>query len=639
MSVVAMRFILPWIAVCGAIITGRAFAPRAPTPYVGVAVFVLVVLVLGAVAAVVVTSVGRRPRVARIWLLVVAMIAGGLRGFAAEGLGLQDEWSGTPRDRTRGVKELEVQWASLPGPRCVFVARDPVSRFAAEVQGPSSACPLSHGQRIRVPWPIHFSVQSLGSVSPAERAASQGVDTLGEVEFVWPIGKAPAGYWAWVAEVRTWVWDSTRGDEPRAFLGASLLGLGPALSSESRAELRRSGLGHLVAVSGMNVGLAAWVVQGIVLRLVLRFGGTVTAAVLLSWLPVVGYVGLTGVAAPAVRAAIMFGLVGLASVVGRPGHGIHALVVSATLMLAYRPAWVVDPGFQLSLAAMGALLRTPPDASVLEQTWRVTWAVTPFGIMHFGMASPYGVLANLVAVPVFSLWVAPLGSAGWCLAPWLGAIALEPASWGARAILDVATATSTLPAMPLSVLLWAGGVSVLGRVLLRGGDGRWHRILPTWWSSVATVGAILWIARPVDVSRAQWFALGPPGRASVIAFRPESEDACLIDPRGSSARWLRVLPALGVSKISSITGKRAKGPAHDELVRALAEQGLLRSGPSVCSAPAATFVDQALRACVRRGADPSESIAAVTGVDDLECYMDDRWVPVALRFDREPHTP
>jgi predicted membrane metal-binding protein len=52
----------------------------------------------------------------------------------------------------------------------------------------------------------------------------------------------------------------------------------------------------------------------------------------------------------------------------------------------------------------------PPG--LLRQSWEVTWATCPIGLVHFGEAAAWGVLSNLIAVPVFTLWVLPLGALG-----------------------------------------------------------------------------------------------------------------------------------------------------------------------------------------------------------------------------------
>src|SRR5690606_10451705 len=134
------------------------------------------------------------------------------------------------------------------------------------------------------------------------------------------------------------------------FVVASVIGQPAALAPERRADLRRAGLGHVVAVSGMNVAVAAALVQGPLLRIGMVLGVPLAAAALLAWLPVLAYLGVTGGEPPALRAAVMFGLAQFATLSGRPTHGLTTLALTAAAMLAWRPAWALDPGLHLSLA-------------------------------------------------------------------------------------------------------------------------------------------------------------------------------------------------------------------------------------------------------------------------------------------------
>ncbi|MFY0540285.1 ComEC/Rec2 family competence protein [Nannocystis pusilla] len=159
------------------------------------------------------------------------------------------------------------------------------------------------------------------------------------VESAWRAGPANGGYWRAVAELREATTRASRGDAALGFVVASVLGQPAALAPERRTELRRAGLGHVVAVSGMNVAVAAALVQGPLLRAGLLLGGSLTLAAALAWLPVLAYLGMTGGEPPALRAAVMFGLAQLATLTGRPGHGLTALAWTAAAMLAWRPAW------------------------------------------------------------------------------------------------------------------------------------------------------------------------------------------------------------------------------------------------------------------------------------------------------------
>ncbi|MCA9650450.1 MAG: ComEC/Rec2 family competence protein, partial [Myxococcales bacterium] len=367
---------------------------------------------------------GRRPAMVGLWILLVA------RGALAHANDDPTAWP-SPRGVASGVRTLEVEQASHPGPRCRVRVRSGETRLWLDA--PPEACPLAHGQRIRVlaarlhrhAWP-----ELPGDPSPAALARARGAVALATVDRVWPAGGEASAYWAWVAEQRQRAWELTRGDPAAGFVVASSLGVRSALVPADRNALRRAGLGHLVAVSGLHVGLAAWALLLVSSRLGARFASLRGTGVLLSWLPLVAYVLLTGASPPAVRAGAMAMGVGLGGLVGRPHHGPVLLAATSVVMLVVRPAWASDPGFQLSVAAMATLVRAPPGEGLVRQTWRVTWVVLPLSLWHFGHAGAWGVVANLVAVPVFTLWILPCGLLGWWLVPWLGPLALAPASWG-----------------------------------------------------------------------------------------------------------------------------------------------------------------------------------------------------------------
>ncbi len=119
----------------------------------------------------------------------------------------------------------------------------------------------------------------------------------------------------------------------------------------------------MIAISGLHVGLAALVLQRVLRTLTATWTRGIEISLAASLAPVVGYVVLTGAGPPAIRAALMLGLGSLGAWVGRPTQGRTILAIAAALMLVAHPPWLVEPGFQLSVAAMLALVALPPDAS------------------------------------------------------------------------------------------------------------------------------------------------------------------------------------------------------------------------------------------------------------------------------------
>ncbi len=583
------------------------------------------------------------PAEAHIWLLLAVWSAmlgrGALAGNDDPGL-----WPG-PRGQAAGLRELEIEGASHPGPRCRVMARS--GGMAVWLDAPPEACPLAAGQRVRVRADrihLHVTPELPGDPSPVALARVHGAAALATVDRVWLAEGEARGYWAWVAEQRQRAWVVTRGDPNASFVVAAALGVRSSLSPEQCDALRRAGLGHLIAVSGLHVGLAAWAMLALMLRIGARVGGG-SLGVVLSWVPLAGYVVLTGASPPAVRAGIMAMGVGLGGLVGRPHHGPALLVVTSVGMLFLQPAWAFDPGFQLSVAAMATLVRAPSGESMVRQTWRVTWVVLPFSLWHFDHAGAWGVVSNLVAVPVFTLWVLPLGLIGWWLLPWAGPVALLPASWGARPILEVAAFVAGWPSPPAWVVAVVASV-VLGlgvRVRRRGPRGeldpRWAW-LPPLPVALGVVIVVIW-PRPVDAPPARWWVAGSPRAPALVTVAREGGQAvgCVHAVSLSPARWRNLLDALGLDAAGLAAPPQA--PHELALRSTLVARRRWLDDPRGCPEPPAEEEHrEALEVCRRRAA--SRHGMALMADDGLHCFVAGRWHALGEAWRasaRDPRSP
>ena len=148
--------------------------------------------------------------------------------------------------------------------------------------------------------------------------------------------------------------------EPEAaLLRGMVLGQDEQLTAEVRDDFKRSGLAHILAVSGQNVMLLATLVltAGAVAGLALRVRLVLALAL------VALYVPLTG-AGPSIQRAGVMGAAGLvAALAGRPSHRWYALGLAAAVTLALNPRVAGEPGWQLSFAAVVALLALAPAAA------------------------------------------------------------------------------------------------------------------------------------------------------------------------------------------------------------------------------------------------------------------------------------
>jgi competence protein ComEC len=202
--------------------------------------------------------------------------------------------------------------------------------------------------------------------------------------------------------------------ERRAVLAGIVLGEDEGLSRELRDSFRASGLYHLLAVSGQNVALVA----GGALLLAWFVGLSRWLGELGALAAIGGYVLAVGWQPSVVRAGVAGALASLAWLAARPRDRWYFLLVGASVLLAWNPYTLFEPGFQLSFGAVAAIfVGVPPLERRLEgypmPRWlRVVLAVSvacglataPIVLLHFGTVPIYSVPANALAAPA----VAPL---------------------------------------------------------------------------------------------------------------------------------------------------------------------------------------------------------------------------------------
>ncbi len=155
-----------------------------------------------------------------------------------------------------------------------------------------------------------------------------------------------------------------RGVLPRNETGlliGMVLGIKGELSEEFSIQLRNSGMIHVVVASGYNVMLLAALMSG-ALMIWWKRQVAVTIAVVVIWF----YVWLAGGEAPVVRAGLMGSLAYLGIVLGREREAGWLLVMSGVLMLWWKPEWLWDVGWQLSMAATAGLIWIEPKLRIQD---------------------------------------------------------------------------------------------------------------------------------------------------------------------------------------------------------------------------------------------------------------------------------
>lgn len=291
---------------------------------------------------------------------------------------------------------------------------------------------------------------------------------------------------------------------------ALLTGHRRAIPNDTADVMRDSGLAHLLAISGLHIGLVA----GFVFFAIRAFCALVPKLALnypiKKWAAVAGlitafsYMLLAGASVPTQRAFIMTAFVMIAIMIDRRAITLRLVAWAAIAVLLIAPHSLVEPGFQMSFAAVAALVaayqylapwftRTfPPNASlpmrltgylvgVGASTLIAGTATAPFALYHFGQSALYGLPANLIAVPLTGLWVLPAGLLGTLLTPLgLDQPLFAAMGKGIEAILTIADLVAswpgavarvgTLPSVFLMLVAVGGLLLILprGRIRLAG---------------------------------------------------------------------------------------------------------------------------------------------------------------------------
>ncbi|MBW1987499.1 MAG: ComEC/Rec2 family competence protein [Deltaproteobacteria bacterium] len=248
----------------------------------------------------------------------------------------------------------------------------------------------------------------------------------------------------------------------RALFKALLLGDQGEITPEMRQAFSRTGTSHLIAISGLHLGMVAAVAFGLffwLLRrsvwLLLRVNAIKIAA-LAAIIPVWGY-GLIAGGSPATqRAEIMILVYLLLVLLDRHRDLYSALALAALVILTLSPLTLFTVSFQLSfISVLGLIYLTPKWAPSLKAWWyegelprglrrrlafwigdalaasgAATLATLPLVAASFNLVPTYGVLVNLVAIPLFSTLTVPLGLAALVLLPWSSGLAQPLISLG-----------------------------------------------------------------------------------------------------------------------------------------------------------------------------------------------------------------
>lgn len=268
----------------------------------------------------------------------------------------------------------------------------------------------------------------------------------------------PVGIEVWIAPLRKSVAaiiDGATAGDVAGMLKALLLGDRSGISEKLREDFTRTGIGHLLAISGLHVGLVAGVVFFFCLKLfgfvpaLLRRAWAKKTATLPAFLAILGYGLLAGMSPSTQRAVIMAGVFLAAFLVQRPPDTFNSVALAACLILVFHPPSLFAASFQLSFAAvvaivLGLSLIPTPDHDTAPQDARARFlsrvgafmlvslaailGTLPLTLFYFNETSLIGLLSNLIIVPVVGFGVVPLGLASvflCLLSPTVGALGFK----------------------------------------------------------------------------------------------------------------------------------------------------------------------------------------------------------------------
>ncbi|WP_299280561.1 ComEC/Rec2 family competence protein [uncultured Tateyamaria sp.] len=369
------------------------------------------------------------------------------------------------------------------------------------------------------------------------------------------------------------------------FAAAVTTGDRSGISQDGLDDLRASNTAHLLAISGLHMGLLSGFVFGL-LRLIFAL----IPLIALHWparkMAAVGaliaasvYLALSGGNVATERAFVMVAVALCAILIDRRAISLRAVAIAALIVLSLRPEALMGPGFQMSFAATTALVAVfgwmrdaewqlgpkwaQPVVGVMLSSAIAGLATAPIGAAHFNAIAHYGLIANLASVPLMGVLVIPAAVLALALAPfgaeavglWLMGAGLQWILWVADYVSSLEGARGyvpepgawVLPVMAMGalfVILWQGRVRFAGVAAMAGAVMLWQSgARPT--VLIADTGGL------VGVMTDEGRALSKPKGAGFVARNWLENDGEGIDQEAAAARWPDDVPVIHLS------GKRA----------------------------------------------------------------------------------
>jgi competence protein ComEC len=345
---------------------------------------------------------------------------------------------------------------------------------------------------------------------------------------------------------------------------ALITGNRSAISDEDERALRDAGLAHVLAIAGLHMALVGlglyWIVRAtfaaipaITLRHPVKKWAAMAALCSSAF-----YLMISGATSASTRAFVMLAMMLVAILFDRPALSMRSLAFAATIILLLGPESLIEPGFQMSFAAVMSLIAVaewetsrqvrnvstgrPALAHIRRYLRGIATtslvgsvATIPFAIYHFDRATHYAVLGNLLAMPVMGFLAMPAAALSVFLMPvGLDEWPLRVLGWGIELMLAIGRWVSSLPGSVSVMPAWPVGALALVTFgglwtgLWRHG-WRWLGAIPF----IAGIGLAYWTQQP-DL------LIGRDGQT--VAVRTSDGSLKLIRPandRYSANEWLK----------------------------------------------------------------------------------------------------
>jgi len=357
---------------------------------------------------------------------------------------------------------------------------------------------------------------------------------------------------------------ATNGSDAGAIVAALVTGKREAISDEAEAVFRDSGLTHLLSISGLHLSLATGIVffalraalaliEPVALRYPIKKWAA--AAAILSG---AAYLAMSGLAWPAQRSFLMTAIFYVAILFDRRAFSLRNVAIAAIVILLISPEAVANPGFQMSFAAVTALIaafewasaKADPNrsfsiparlgryaAGVAATDIISSLATAPFALYHFNRAANFGLIANSISIPLTGFWVMPVAILALLAMPFgVDSPLWRLAAKGVEVMLALGTWTSSLPGAVTVFPKWPSAVLPVFALA-----GLWLCLMTGRWRFMA-LGALPIAALMIAVASSPQIYVAPSGENAALVIKTEGRKALAVfDPRQdrfAAGAWL-----------------------------------------------------------------------------------------------------